>query len=79
MSYTEKELLFIEVLKKMGLDFKEGPGRITIEGIPAAQYLDEHDIFAVPEEVFIQVGFSAEEEYQEELFGDRESNLRNAA
>ena len=64
MSYTEKELLFIEVLKEMGLDFKEGPGRITIEGIPAAQYLDEHDIFAVPEEV---------------LFGDRESNLRNAA
>ncbi|WP_418581866.1 hypothetical protein [Phascolarctobacterium succinatutens] len=79
MSYTEKELFFIEVLKEMGLDFKEGPGRITIEGIPAAQYLDEHDIFAVPEEVFIQVGFSAEEEYQEELFGDRESNLRNAA
>lgn len=79
MSYTEKELLFIEVLKEMGLDFKEGPGRITIEGIPAAQYLDEHDIFAVPEEVFIQVGFSAEEEYQEELFDDRESNLRNAA
>ena len=79
MSYTEKELLFIEVLKEMGLDFKEGPGRITIEGIPAAQCLDEHDIFAVPEEVFIQVGFSAEEEYQEELFGDRESNLRNAA
>ena len=79
MSYTEKELLFIEVLKEMGLGFKEGPGRITIEGIPAAQYLDEHDIFAVPEEVFIQVGFSAEEEYQEELFGDRESNLRNAA
>lgn len=79
MSYTEKELLFIEVLKEMGLDFKEGPGRITIEGIPAAQYLDEHDIFAVPEEVFIQVGFSAEEEYQDELFGDCDNNLRNAA
>lgn len=79
MSYTKEKLLFIKVLKKMGLDFKEGPGKITIEGIPAAQYLDEHDIFAVPEEVFIQVGFSAEEEYQDELFDGRENNLRNAA
>lgn len=79
MSYTKDELLFRQVLEEMGIPIQEGQGGITIEGIPAAQYLDEHDIFAVPEEVFIQVGFSAEEEYQEELFGDRESNLRNAA
>ena len=52
--------MFIEVLKEMGLDFKEGPGGITIEGIPATQYLNEHDIFEVPED-FIQVSFSAEE------------------
>lgn len=79
MSYTKDELLFRQVLEEMGIPIQEGQGGITIEGVPAAQYLDEHDIFAVPEEVFIQVVFSAEEEYQDELFDGRENNLRNAA
>lgn len=49
MSYTEDVLLFKQVLEEMGIPLQEGQGGITINGIPATQYLDEHDIFAVPE------------------------------
>lgn len=34
-----------KVLEDMGLDFKEERGEITVDGVPAAQYLAEHDIF----------------------------------
>lgn len=50
MSYTEDVLLFKQVLEEMGIPLQEGQRGITINGIPATQYLDEHDIFAVPEE-----------------------------
>lgn len=50
MSYTKNELILKEVLKDMNLDFKEGSGGITVEGIPADQYLAEHNIFVEPEE-----------------------------
>jgi len=78
MSYTKEELLFRQVLEEMGIPVQEGQGGITIEGIPAAKYLDKHDIFEVPEE-FIQVGVSVEEKHQEELFSDGNSDLLNAA
>lgn len=42
--------LFRQVLEEMGIPIQEGKGGITINGIPAVQYLEEHDIFAVPEE-----------------------------
>ncbi len=47
---SKDELLFRQVLEEMGIPIQEGQGGITINGIPAAQYLNEHDIFAVPEE-----------------------------
>lgn len=40
--------LFRRVLEEMGIPIQEGQGGITI---PAVQYLEEHDIFAVPEKV----------------------------
>ena len=46
-----EEGLFRRVLIEMDIPIQEGQGGITINGIPATQYLDEHDIFAVPEEV----------------------------
>ena len=52
-------LLFKQVLEEMGIPFQEGQGGITINGIPAVQYLDEHDIFAVPEEV--QINFRGDD------------------
>ena len=54
MSDTKDELLFRQVLEEMGIPIQEGQGGITINGIPAVQYLEEHDIFAVPEEVQIK-------------------------
>ena len=52
-------LLFKQVLEEMGIPFQEGQGGITINGIPAVQYLDKHDIFAVPEEV--QINFRGDD------------------
>ena len=52
-------LLFKQVLEEMGIPFQEGQGGITINGVPATQYLDEHDIFAVPEEV--QINFRGDD------------------
>lgn len=51
MSDIKDILLFRQVLEEMGIPIQEGQGGITINGIPAVQYLEEHDIFAVPEEV----------------------------
>lgn len=43
--------LFKQVLNDMGIPLQEGKGWITINGIPAAQYIEEHDIFSSPEDV----------------------------
>ena len=59
MSDTEDVLLFKQVLEEMGIPFQEGQGGITINGIPATQYLDEHNIFAVPKEV--QINFRGDD------------------
>lgn len=68
MIYTEDELLFIQVMKELGLDVHEWPGEFTINGIPADEYLNEHDILDVPESKFISVNISAKELYKNELF-----------
>ena len=81
MSDTKDILLFRQVLEEMGIPFQEGQGGITINGIPAVQYLDEHDIFAVPEEV--QINFRGDDVtisdfiggilyYQRDGLGERE-------
>lgn len=45
MKYTNDELVFIKILKELDIEFQEGKGEITIEGIPATEYLETHDIF----------------------------------
>lgn len=61
MNYTNDELLFIETLKEIGIEFQEGKGEITIEGIPATEYLEAHDIFETHEQQYIPVDISVKE------------------
>lgn len=42
---TDKVVLFKEVLEDMGIPLKEGSGGITINGIPALEWLDTHELF----------------------------------
>ena len=79
MISKDDELLFVQIMKKLGLDIHEGKVDFNINGISADKYLEKHNIMEVPESNFVQVCFSAEEEYQDELFDGRENNLRNAA
>lgn len=45
-SITDKKVeLFKEVLEDMGMPLKEGSGGITINGIPALEWLDTHELF----------------------------------
>lgn len=45
-SITDKKVeLFKEVLEDMGMPLKEGKGGITINGIPALEWLDTHELF----------------------------------
>lgn len=44
-SITDKVELFKEVLEDMGIPLKEGSGGITINGIPALEWLDTHELF----------------------------------
>ena len=44
---TDKDVeLFKKVLESMGIPLKEGNGGITINGIPALEWLDTHELFA---------------------------------
>lgn len=43
---TDKEVeLFKRVLEDMGIPLKERNGGITINGIPALEWLDTHELF----------------------------------
>ena len=43
---TDKKVeLFKKVLEDMGIPLKEGNGGITINGIPALEWLDTHELF----------------------------------
>lgn len=43
---TDKKVeLFEKVLEDMGMPLKEGSGGITINGIPALEWLDTHELF----------------------------------
>lgn len=44
-SITDKVELFKEVLEDMGIPLKEGNGGITINGVPALEWLDTHELF----------------------------------
>lgn len=44
-SITDNVELFKEVLEDMGIPLKEGSGGITINGIPALEWLDTHELF----------------------------------
>ena len=44
-SITDKVELFKEVLEDMGIPLKERSGGITINGIPALEWLDTHELF----------------------------------
>lgn len=44
-SITDKVELFKEVLEDMGIPLKEGSGGITINGVPALEWLDTHELF----------------------------------
>ena len=45
-SITDKDVeLFKRVLEDMGMPLKEGSGGITINGIPALEWLDAHELF----------------------------------
>lgn len=45
-SITDKDVeLFKRVLEDMGTPLKEGSGGITINGIPALEWLDTHELF----------------------------------
>ena len=45
-SITDKDVeLFKRVLEDMGIPLKEGNGCITINGIPALEWLDTHELF----------------------------------
>lgn len=45
-SITDKDVeLFKRVLEDMGMPLKEGSGGITINGIPALEWLDTHELF----------------------------------
>ena len=41
----KKVELFKRVLEDMGIPLKEGNGGITINGIPALEWLDTHELF----------------------------------
>ena len=79
MNYTKDELLFIETLKEMGLDFKEGQGEVSIEGVPAAEYLEKHDIFKADEEQYISLDIFGKEIAENEIYTlDSEALLQAA-
>lgn len=43
---TDKKVeLFKKVLEDMGIPLKEGSGVITINGVPALEWLDTHELF----------------------------------
>lgn len=43
---TDKDVeLFKKVLEDMGMPLKEGSGGITINGVPALEWLDIHELF----------------------------------
>ena len=45
-SITDKDVeLFKMVLEDMGIPLKEGNGGITINGVPALEWLDTHELF----------------------------------
>lgn len=44
-SITDKVELFKGVLDDMGIPLKEGSGGITINGVPALEWLDTHELF----------------------------------
>ena len=44
-SITDKVELFKRVLDDMGIPLKEGSGGITINGVPALEWLDTHELF----------------------------------
>lgn len=45
-SITDKDVeLFKKVLEDMGMPLKEGSGGITINGVPALEWLDTHELF----------------------------------
>ena len=45
-SIMDKDVeLFKKVLEDMGIPLKEGNGGITINGIPALEWLDTHELF----------------------------------
>lgn len=44
-SITDKVELFKGVLDDMGIPLKEGNGGITINGVPALEWLDNHELF----------------------------------
>lgn len=45
-SITSEDVeLFKRVLEDMGMPLKEGSGGITINGIPALEWLDTHELF----------------------------------
>lgn len=51
MQYNEDELLFKAVIEDMGLVWDDTPGEITVEGIPATDYIKNGSLF---EQVKIQ-------------------------
>ena len=79
MNYTEDEVLFIETLKEMGVDFKEGQGEVAIEGVPAAKYLEKHDIFKVDEEQYISLDIFGKEIAENEIYTLDSETLLQAA
>ena len=79
MKYTEDELLFIETLKEIGVEFQEGKGEITIEGIPAAEYLETRDIFDAHEKQYISLDISSKEILKNEVYTFANENLLQAA
>lgn len=79
MKYTEDELLFLETLKEMGVEFQEGQGVVTIEGIPATEYLETHDIFETHEKQYISLDISGKGISKNEVYTFDSENLLQAA
>lgn len=45
MGYTDDELLLKEIIEEMGLIWDETDGCITVNGIPAVEFLSSNNIF----------------------------------
>ena len=79
MRFTDDEMLFIETLKDMGVEFQEGQGGLTINGVEAVEYLQKHDIFEVPEEQYISLDISSQGISENDIYMlDSESLLQAA-